>query len=114
MARIYGAHKVRDWGKVEALATSMAANGWQGAPIVLLDDTQAMTGVHRLAACAQAEIEPETVLLDDLLTEEQRAELAEVLASLDSCDSRDLAIEAGRWVCETLPELAEQYGIQQG
>ena len=65
MARSYGAHKVRDWGKVEALATSMAANGWQGAPIVLLDDTQAMTGVHRLAACAQAEIEPETVLLED-------------------------------------------------
>lgn len=48
-------HEVTDPAKAEALAQDMKANGWRGAPLVVLREYgQALTGVHRLAAAEQA------------------------------------------------------------
>jgi hypothetical protein len=42
-------HEVRDEAKVSELAASIAAAGWQGAPLVA-DGEQLLTGTHRYAA----------------------------------------------------------------
>lgn len=44
-------HSAEDAAKVMRLADDMAANGWQGAPLVV-DGEQAITGSHRIAALA--------------------------------------------------------------
>src|SRR5690606_3335380 len=62
------AHDVDDPDKVEKLAADMGANGWQGAPLVVLRDyAQAVTGVHRLAAAEQAGIAVPGVDMEELL-----------------------------------------------
>lgn len=62
------AHDVDDPDKVEKLAADMGANGWQGAPLVVLRDyAQAVTGVHRLAAAEQAGIAVPAVDIEELL-----------------------------------------------
>lgn len=57
IANIQTRHEIRDPEKVAALAESMRANGWQGRPVLVLDDngTQtAWTATHRLEAAKQA------------------------------------------------------------
>lgn len=48
-------HEPNDPDKLSALVSSMEANGWQGAPIVVYED-MALCGSHRIAAAAIAEI----------------------------------------------------------
>lgn len=43
-------HGVQDTEKVQALVESLEQNGWQGAPLVLLEGEQLLTGVHRYEA----------------------------------------------------------------
>ncbi|HXH56598.1 hypothetical protein [Iamia sp.] len=74
-------HRPDDTAKVAAIAASMAADGWIGSPVVV-DGEQALTGAHRLAAAAVAEIEVETVELRDLF-EEAGLDLDEVAATCD-------------------------------
>ena len=59
-------HEVRDADKVAALAADMAANGWTGRPVLVVDGEvmQAITGTHRLAAAAVAGIEPQIMVLE--------------------------------------------------
>jgi hypothetical protein len=45
-------HDAEDHDKITALANSLSAIGWQGAPLVV-DGEQAITGSHRIAALAQ-------------------------------------------------------------
>jgi hypothetical protein len=51
-------HSVVDPEKRDAIAADMAANGWIGAPIVILSETQALTGAHRIAASIEADYVP--------------------------------------------------------
>lgn len=43
-------HAVTDQSKLAELAASMQEHGWQGAPLVLLDEDQLITGTHRYTA----------------------------------------------------------------
>ncbi|MEM7048923.1 MAG: ParB N-terminal domain-containing protein [Acidobacteriota bacterium] len=55
--RLEALHEVHDECKVEALAESMRAEGWIGRSILVLDETMALSGTHRLAAAIEAGIE---------------------------------------------------------
>lgn len=61
VTRITPPHEVRDTAKLAALTASMAADGWQGRPLLVLDlgdDTYvALTGSHRNAAARAAGLE---------------------------------------------------------
>lgn len=63
-------HNVDDAMKVAEIATSLRANGWTGAPIVVWGESDALTGTHRLAACEVAGIEPETITLEEVFAED--------------------------------------------
>lgn len=65
-------HEVHDAAKVERLAASIDANGWQGAPLVVVDGEFLITGVHRYAACRKLYIpdnEIPTIELSDVFAE---------------------------------------------
>lgn len=59
-------HDVMDTAKRDALAADMEANGWVGAPVVVLSETQALTGAHRIAAAAKADVNVPQVSIEDL------------------------------------------------
>jgi hypothetical protein len=48
-----------DQDKVDSIAMSMMQDGWQGYPLLTIDDI-ALTGSHRIAAAAEANIEVPT------------------------------------------------------
>lgn len=52
-------HEVRDRGKLASLAEAMAEDGWQGRPLLVIDDAVpfALTGSHRIAAAREAELQ---------------------------------------------------------
>ncbi len=52
-------------GRVQALASDMAANGWVGAPILTWGDL-AVTGTHRIAAARIAEVDVPVIDLIEL------------------------------------------------
>lgn len=60
-------HEIRDETKLADLIESMQANGWLGAPIVVIDGHIAITGSHRLAAAEFVGLDVPTVDLDELL-----------------------------------------------
>lgn len=64
-------HEVRDAEKVRQIAASLEAEGWIGAAVVIYHGGTdiAITGVHRLAACAQIGIYPVTMDLADVFNE---------------------------------------------
>ena len=67
-------HSVTNAAKMEKIAASIAANGWQGRPVLVVevaDMFQALTGSHRLAAAESAELEmvPCVVVNRELLDE---------------------------------------------
>lgn len=60
-------HEAIDPAKRDALAASMEASGWIGAPVVILSEAQALTGSHRIAASIEAGYIPiPQVLVSDL------------------------------------------------
>ena len=83
----YLRHKADDAAKVINIADSMAANGWMGRAVIMVDcgDHQvALTGTHRLAAASQIGINPDLIYLPDDLTFDD----FELLT--DACDDDDL------------------------
>lgn len=102
-------HGVEDPAKVEALAASMAANGWVGAPIVTWFEDIQITGVHRQAAAAVAGIDPETIDLEDLFAEDG-ADYAEFCAEVEAGDG-DLFNDLRCVVYYLSASIREKYGI---
>lgn len=83
----YLRHKADDAAKVINIADSMAANGWMGRAVIMVDcgDHQvALTGSHRLTAASQIGIKPDLIYLPDDLTFDD----FELLT--DACDDDDL------------------------
>ena len=83
----YLRHKADDAAKVINIADSMAANGWMGRAVIMVDcgDHQvALTGTHRLTAASQIGIKPDLIYLPDDLTSDD----FELLT--DACDDDDL------------------------
>lgn len=104
-------HEVRDAEHLRALIDSIAANGWQGAPLVVMDRVNLMTGSHRYAATQALGWDD-----DDVPT----IELADIFAdagldldatmAIEDCDGVDSANLAH--VTNALPAaVREQYGI---
>ncbi len=58
LSNITPLHEVRDAAKFAGIAQSMAVNGWQGRPLLVVSDGNgayvAMTGSHRYAAARDA------------------------------------------------------------
>ena len=103
-------HEVTDGEKVERIAASIEANGWQGAPLVKWGDVL-ITGVHRYAAAQELELRDSEI---------PSIELDEVFAEA----GMDIAVAHEEWGCPTyaegmfvefireLPEtVREKYGI---
>lgn len=100
-------HGVRDTDKLAALIADMQVNGWVGAPIVMLDSYQALTGSHRLAAAEATDTDIPTVALDDLLAEHGQPSLDE-LAQEYCLDEYEVLIR----LCYHLPaDVIAAYGI---
>lgn len=61
VSRIIPLHEVRDAAKLKALTASLEANGWQGRPLLVVDDGCgnyfALTGSHRYAAAEAVGLE---------------------------------------------------------
>jgi hypothetical protein len=60
-------HSANNASKLKAITENMAANGWQGRPILAWDTgngSLALTGSHRIAAARAAGIEVPTVYVD--------------------------------------------------
>lgn len=67
-------HEVRDPEKVQRLAASMEANGWQGMPLVIWEVYgQLLTGVHRYEAAHEvlgwSDSEIPTIDIEDIFAE---------------------------------------------
>jgi ParB/Sulfiredoxin domain len=100
-------HDVEDADKVSRLSASMQKDGWTGAPVVVIDGGQAVTGSHRIAAALKADIEIPTVNIRDLFAD----------AGLDYDDT--VAVEYdGYWyevivrADQFLPaDLVDEYGL---
>ena len=84
------AHEVRDHDKFNALVASMLADGWQGRPLLVVDEAnegyQALTGSHRLAAALAAELDivPIAIVEADDLWSDYDLSLSEALGQLES------------------------------
>lgn len=92
-----------DPSKVDALAAAMELLGWSGAPIVV-DGDSAITGSHRLAARAQAELETIPVVEISAICEVCEIDWLEML-EVNSFDLRLAAIEVG----SLLPSAVVEY-----
>ena len=105
-------HEVQDQSKVEMLAASMEANGWQGAPLVKVGEDQLITGVHRYAAAhgllEWTNNEIPTINLEDLF--EMCGMDFEQVYTEEGCPQ--LSSVAFACVTNHLPaEVLEKYGI---
>jgi hypothetical protein len=66
---VYLRNKPEDVEKMIRLRDNMIVNGWQGRKVILVDAGDhhiALSGSHRLAACAGLDMEIEAFLLEDL------------------------------------------------
>lgn len=103
-------HEAEDQAKVEALAASMRADGWVGAPVVVWDDAYQITGVHRAAAADLAGIEMETIDLSAVFAEDG----ADWFAAVETYNAGD----GSYWTTDVEPmiemlsaEIKAKYGI---
>lgn len=115
--RIEPPHEVMDEELAGRLAESMRTNGWQGAPLVIVDresgDPLAVTGSHRIAAARVAGIAVPVIYLDEL-TAAHGIELAALIAGSPAFDmDEDMAIiQAAFRAAELLPaEVEDFYGL---
>lgn len=116
--RIQPLHEVQDEQKLANLVESMSADGWVGAPIVVVPgqdfgwgsgDPCAITGSHRIAAARIAGIDVEVIEIDELL-----AEQGTNLAELDDMygDPNGDHYEAITRLTDHLPaDVVERYGL---
>lgn len=104
-------HEVRDEAKVAALAAAIERDGWQGSPLVVVDDINLITGCHRYAAVRSLgweDAEIPTVELAEVF-DGAGLDLETVMAD-EGCESIDDA--AFVYVVNALPaEVRESYGI---
>lgn len=104
-------HEATDASHVAELAASMEANGWQGAPLVLLGESELLTGAHRHTAYVEvfgSDYGIPTVLLEDLFTD-AGLDLATVMED-EGCEyiGDGYTVE----VIDHLPvEIRDEYGI---
>jgi hypothetical protein len=118
--RIQPWHEVTDQDKYLALVESMRANGWVGAPIVVITgrdhgwgagDPTAITGSHRIAAAIETGTDIPTVDLDDLLAEHGTS-LTELDEEYGTDPDDDRHEEAVTRLAYHLPaNVVEQYGL---
>jgi len=106
----YPRHEVKDQEKVASIALSMEANGYIGAPVVLLGSIQ-VTGVHRRAAW---------LMLERGLTELPCVDLFDLCPELEQeweeiCeDAMDVGEREVQTILSMVPaDIAEQYGIEE-
>lgn len=110
-----------DENKVNALVSSMLENGWQGCPILILND-QLLTGSHRIAALKKIEEmyrndeisdRPEVLdqdIAEDVtdIVEENLAKLEEENGYVDDIQYDNIGwLLKGSWVEEYKDEIAE-------
>lgn len=115
--RVEPPHEVMDEDYAAQLAASMGRDGWQGAPIVIVErdggDPLAVTGSHRIAAARVAGILVPVVYLADI-TAAHGIDLADLVAGADAYDmDEDLAIcQAAYTAANLLPaDVADHYGL---
>lgn len=70
--------------KVKELVDSMLKNGWQGAPILFVEDTGLVTGSHRLEALKRLE------KMYDNADEETQSHIEEILNAEIALDVTDI------------------------
>lgn len=103
-------HGVTDDGKYDQLIASMTANGWTGAPIVVISREDAIplavTGSHRLAAAGSLDLEVPVVELRDVFTSVGKDELGDLFAEGHS--NYDALVRA---VQELPIEVVDYYGL---
>lgn len=111
------AHEVRSEAYAAELAESMRANGWQGAPVVIVErdgaDPLAVTGSHRIAAARAADILIPIVYLADI-TDAHGIDLAGLIEGAPAFEfDTDLAVfQAAYTAAELLPtEVETAYGL---
>jgi hypothetical protein len=111
-------HGVTDREKVDTLVSSMIADGWVGAPVVV-DGYSALTGVHRLAAADRVNAMWETGESDRRLdgpTIEihevwEEAEIAEDINEYLTYEYVDEYVTICQMIRELAPAVAESYGL---
>ena len=118
--RIQPWHEVYDQDKFETLVESMRANGWVGAPVVVIagadhgwgaGDPIAITGSHRIAAAIEADIDVPTISLDDLLAEHGTS-LAELDEEHGTAPDDERHEEAVTRLAYHLPaDVVDHYGL---
>ncbi|TDC63865.1 hypothetical protein E1258_09465 [Micromonospora sp. KC207] len=115
--RIEAPHAPEDDAKLGLLIEAMQANGWQGAPVVVIDredaDPLAVTGSHRIAAAREADIDVPTVDLAELLAE-HGVNLAEMITDFEAggYDTDSAILEAAIRGAGMLPaDVADHYGL---
>ncbi|UED70717.1 ParB N-terminal domain-containing protein [Brevibacillus sp. HD3.3A] len=70
--------------KVQELVASMLENGWQGAPILYVEDTGLVTGSHRLEALKRLE------KMYDNADEETQSRIDEILSAQIALDVTEI------------------------
>jgi ParB-like chromosome segregation protein Spo0J len=97
---VYPPHEVRERAKLDVLTAAMEADGWQGRPLLVLDEgvLRGWTGSHRIEAARAAGLRRVPVVLVDIdeisraneaLTGTEYAWLAEQYESDDLNDDAD-------------------------
>lgn len=115
--RIQPLHDVEDEAKLESLIESMRVNGWQGAPVVVVEredsDPLAATGSHRVAAAREVGIEVPTINAAELLAE-HGGDFAALVGEFETAglDREGAEYEAIIRIVDYLPaDVAEHYGL---
>lgn len=93
---IQAMHEITDEAKVEAIAESIARDGWTGYPLLVVtngsDGYIALTGTHRIAAAERVGIEPDIEIIEqptiDELSDEQTRLWEELLVWATDDDDR--------------------------
>lgn len=105
-------HEIRDRAYVAELAASIAANGWQGAPLVVWEDFL-ITGTHRYAACQSLDWTDSEIPTIDLTEVFEEAGM-DLLSTHADEDSPTVDEPSFLYVLQALPvAIREKYGIDR-
>lgn len=111
---MYTYHPVDDKAKVQMLAESMEANGWQGSPLVKCGEMHLITGCHRYTAASKVLgwSDKEIPMIDlENLFEEDGKDFEALHAEHNYC-TIDEDYEFVQLVHELSEEIRAQYGIE--
>lgn len=99
-------HEVTDQTKLDKLVADMQSRGWQGAPIVLVDDL-ALCGSHRIEAARIAGIEVPTVQATDLWPEIEN----EIITAFEDWDTEIALVEITAMILNVDSSAQATYGL---